>query len=278
MIQYEDISPDDMARYWGEGCVFMQHDGFWNAYKLEHAGEDTVRLVRNTRLGTFGAPPDNEQLTYYQFYQRALLHRPPLGVLVRKSKEVYVLGWQHANGQDLVKAIRDGDVYADAIIEKPAPRAAQRDAHSWPEMWANEVTIRKDLLRRIPFDNVDGANDELAVASMRAIEYTQHPANAIRPRAAVENIHGIRKGALKLVLEFLNQERSTIRAAMSGPINKNTYLAGTSWLQHKEGRTLLMSGKHTVGAVSVPHGAPLFHPLGVDLMDQIGQRMFADLY
>jgi hypothetical protein len=253
MIQYDDIQQDDMARYWGDGYVFLNHDGFWNAYKLNQVLEDSVRLVLDPRIGPYGNPPGRLNMTYGDFFAQAMLHRPPLGILVCDTGEVWGLGWQHANGQELAKAIRAPDVYVKPIVRTVDVEAQQAQDNEWHELFVRSITHLRDIvLNELPADIAPQEIRREAQVAVAAHRYVHHPLVAGAPGKRRQA--GQHQNAIALVVGFLNQARRNIREAITEMAQKPVALRGTAWLRPDKGAVWLMNGTYEVGQIDRDYG------------------------
>lgn len=271
MIRYEDIDPEDMARYWGEGYVFLQCESGWNAYSVKRIDDGTVHMVLDANLVLAGKPPANVKLSYSEFFEQAMLHRPPLGVLVRQDGKVYGLGWQHANGNELAKAIRRTDVYV-----KPLTDGADEaeDDGNWVELCV--ATLQR--VRALAMDAPEGTAVRHIVRRhdyMRPIrEYRAHP--LVRARDRPHDPEGQHPESIRMVLEFLNQTPARIKQALGQTKSKAVFLLGTAWISRDNKTVRLMNGEHEVGTID-PDTGDLIPVSGTSSRRLVGERVYQAL-
>lgn len=281
MIQYDDISPEDLSRYWGKGTVFMPlrngDEVVWNAYTTYEVGTSRVmlKLVKGlpiTKLSSGEAPETALTLTYQEFFRQVLLHRPALGVLTREDGSVYLLSWQHADGNDLCKAIRNEDVRVDMLV--PPTGAAPDTDEEWPDVWGRLLSQHWDRVKAA--DHAARLDQLIGNGLMRAsTEYGQHPTTQW-PRPGRQRMVAD-KNATRYVLEYLNQAPHTIRRAASMPPDKPVALSGPAWLRPAKKGWDLMAGTQRVGLI-LPETCELVRVKGHNVRNLIGKRLFAALY
>jgi hypothetical protein len=253
MIQYDDIQQEDMGRYWGEGYVFLNHNGSWNAYKLNQVLEDSVRLVLDAKIGPYGNPPERLSMTYADFFAQAMLHRPPLGILVRDTGEVWGLSWQHANGQELAKAIRAPDVYVKPLVGAGDVEVQQAPDNEWHELFVGRIAdLRRILLNHLPAD-IDLQEIRLDPQVAVAVHLYSHHRLVIGVPGKRRQ-EGQHQNAIVLVMEFLNQVKRNISTAIKAVAQKPVSLEGTAWLRPDKDVVWLMNGAYEVGQIDRTYG------------------------
>lgn len=273
MIQYEDIAPEDMQRYWGEGNIFLKNPGGWNAYSLNRVDGEQVRLVLVDAVGVYGKPDKAVAMTYPAFFANAMLHRPPLGVLVRPDGSVFKLGWQHANGNELAKAIRRNDVFVEPIqVEEQA--AQDEEPPKWAPLFVDCLRRARAALDHAP-DGLDPADiSGWPPYSVPIMAYVQD--GAVQGDRRRNAPHGIHPKAISLVLEFLNQSQSTIGRAIRELKDKPVFLSGTAWLLPKTAYSVaLMNGTYEVGRIALSSGD--FIPPISRVRHLVGQMIYRTL-
>jgi len=274
MIQYEKIDVNDMQVYWGKGYVIVPVGKHLYGYLSISFSKTSVVLRHDVGTMVEGLPPPPEtmEMTHNVFFQNVMLHRPPLGVLVRSDEEVVLLGWQHANGQRLSKAITEGEILCTPIVKKKKKGKEIKEEPDWVDFYEQAIsehyaTCYEDIYA---FDQEDILKDMMrhSAYSLTASEATRIVARYVdRPHRG----NGI---GIKYLLEFLNQERSCIEDAEG--TTTNLYLSETAWLRYKDEKYGwdLMNGSVEQGRIDP---TLQFSPLKGELSSLIGQALYSQL-
>lgn len=259
MINYDqNINARDIINYWSNGTVLLEHKGSWSGYSVigieesesTRAGEELIQLALTSKEMTYGTPPNKVALTRPNFFKKAILHRPRLGVVRGKDGIMYLLSWAPGRG-DMNKAIQKSDVvfkildtsdskvqddwqkryseagnaWDEAVGKMRRLRGAQRDYRRWRQQL---ISISNTLHRRTD-----------------AFMVTENRLKNGGGRGSNKHLH--------LAIQFLNFKPVSLKEAYKACLEKGAaVIKGTLWLRRRDKGdvVLVVNGDSTIGYLS----------------------------
>jgi hypothetical protein len=259
MIDYDSaISARDILNYWANGIVLLEHEGSWSGYRMsgivDHpegtAGKERIKLTLAATSLTYGKPPKSVLLTRPDFFKRAILHRPRLGVVMGNEGKMYMLSWAPGRG-DLNKAIQKSD-----IVFKVLDTHTKGQLDDWPKRydemgvaWGEAMTDLREL-KHWQLDYGVHRKQERTIY-VRLMKRTDAIAD-VMPKSSSTGMLPLGKH-LDLAVRYLNFKPVTIKEAYKACLDKGaSVIKGTLWLcrRDKGDVVLVVNGESTIGYLS----------------------------